>query len=375
LAEQSSLSTPYYFASSVFYYYDRVTRARELLDAALEDARRRGSPSGVSQAGAWRSWAALYGGSLADGEADARLVLDLTAEHGETFLSRASAPAVLALVRLERGQAADALAELERRRLGGAVPEAGPWNLLLFVRGRCRAALGDLAGALLDTLAAGRALLGNDVTTPAGVPWRSQAGILEMALGQVEQGRARIEEELSLARALGVPRVLGIALMARAGVDQGEQRQAWLEQAVQVLRDSEARLDLARALLALGAELRRSGQPRAAREPLSEGLALADELGASACGQQAREELLLTEARPRRAARHGPDALTAAELRVARAAAAGASNREIADEFFLSLTPVETHLTRVYQKLDIRGRRDLATALGLGTDASSSRRG
>jgi DNA-binding CsgD family transcriptional regulator len=363
LAEQSSVAVPYYFVSFVFVYYDRIGRARQLYDAALDRARREGSPAGVSQASAWRSCCGVFGSSLADAAVDAQVVLDLAAEHGETFLSQTFAPAVIAYVQLEQGDPASALTELERRGLGGAVPEAGPWNLLLYVRGRCRAALGDIVGALEDVLAAGRALSASGVVTPAGAPWRSQAGMLEIMLGKSGSGRARIEEELTLARELGVPRTLGVALGARARLDDGKRRRKRLEEAVDVLRDSESRLDLARALVLLGSELRRVGQRRAAREPLAEALSLADELGASACARQAHEELVVAGARPRRAARHGLRSLTASELRVAQVAAAGASNREIADDLFLSLKTVEMHLTRAYSKLEIQRRAQLAAAL------------
>jgi DNA-binding CsgD family transcriptional regulator/exonuclease VII small subunit len=375
LAEQSPLSTPFYFASSVFQYYDRVRQGRDLLDAALEEALRLGSPSGVSQASAWRSYAGLFDGSLDDTAADVQRVFDLAAEHGETFVSRAMAPAMLAFVLLERGEPVVALTDLARRGLHEDIPEASAWNMLLFARGRCRAAIGDASGGLRDILAAGRALVGNGVTTPAGVPWRSQAGLLEVTLGHAERGREHIEEELELARTLVIPRVLGVALCARARLDRGGQRLARLEEAVHILEGSESRLDRARAWLALGAELRRAGHRRQARQLLADALALADEIGAATCATQARQELLVAGARPRRAGRSGLAALTASELRVARAAASGASNREIADELFLSLKTVEMHLTRTYGKLDVHRRRDLGAALSPGTSAGSPLRG
>jgi DNA-binding CsgD family transcriptional regulator len=68
-------------------------------------------------------------------------------------------------------------------------------------------------------------------------------------------------------------------------------------------------------------------------------------------------------ARPRRPRITGRDALTPAELRVARLAADGRSNREIAAELFLTPKTVETHLGRAYAKLAIHGRRELAQAL------------
>src|SRR5690348_11337674 len=83
---------------------------------------------GISQASAWRGYAALFDGSLEDAAADAQAVLDLAAEPGEAFVSRAMAPALLAFVRLERGEPA---AALELRGVGGDVPEASAWNVLL----------------------------------------------------------------------------------------------------------------------------------------------------------------------------------------------------------------------------------------------------
>ena len=81
--------------------------------------------------------------------------------------------------------------------------------------------------------------------------------------------------------------------------------------------------------------------------------------GAAALAEQARAELVLAGARPRRDAARGSDALTASELRVARMAADGLTNREIAQDLFVSVRTVETHLTHVYRKLSIDSRDDL----------------
>jgi DNA-binding CsgD family transcriptional regulator len=62
----------------------------------------------------------------------------------------------------------------------------------------------------------------------------------------------------------------------------------------------------------------------------------------------------------------GVESLTPSELRVARMASEGRTNREIAEALFVSLRTVETHLTHAYQKLDIRSRSELAPALGAG---------
>jgi DNA-binding CsgD family transcriptional regulator len=74
-------------------------------------------------------------------------------------------------------------------------------------------------------------------------------------------------------------------------------------------------------------------------------------------------ELITTGARPRRAARTGLDSLTATELRVARMAADGLTNRELAQALFVTPKTVEIHLSHTYSKLGLKSRSQLAEAL------------
>jgi DNA-binding CsgD family transcriptional regulator len=82
-------------------------------------------------------------------------------------------------------------------------------------------------------------------------------------------------------------------------------------------------------------------------------------MGARALAETALEELRATGARPRRAAYTGVESLTPAELRVARLAAEGLTNREIAQELFVTAKTVQTHLSSVYRKLDAASRQEL----------------
>ena len=130
-----------------------------------------------------------------------------------------------------------------------------------------------------------------------------------------------------------------------------------------VLRDAPTRLELARSLAALGAALRRGKLRAEAREHLREAAELAQECGAERLEEQVDGELQIAGARRRRRAFSGADSLTPSERRVAAAAAGGATNREIAQELFVSLRTVEMHLTNTYRKLDISSRAQLATAI------------
>ena len=118
----------------------------------------------------------------------------------------------------------------------------------------------------------------------------------------------------------------------------------------------------------IAALLRRSGQRGASREPLARALELAARCGARPLAARARDELRAAGARLRRPWRTGVDALTPSELRVARLAADGRSNREIAGELYVTLKAVEGHLAHAYAKLGIEGRDQLPRALGRGKD-------
>ena len=132
-----------------------------------------------------------------------------------------------------------------------------------------------------------------------------------------------------------------------------------------MLADSPARLEHARALVDLGAALRRGNSRSEARQLLRQGVELAHRCGASALVERANEELAATGAHPRTILLSGLDALTASERRVAQMAAEDLSNKEIAQALFVTVKTVEQHLGRVYRKLDISSRRQLGAALGL----------
>jgi len=114
----------------------------------------------------------------------------------------------------------------------------------------------------------------------------------------------------------------------------------------------------ARTLLALGTIRRHAKQKRAAREALEEALSTFDRLGAALWSQKARAELSSIGGRP-----PATGALTPTEERVARLAAAGRTNLEIADTLYLSVRTVEGHLSRAYHKLGVRSRTELALHL------------
>ena len=123
--------------------------------------------------------------------------------------------------------------------------------------------------------------------------------------------------------------------------------QAVLRRAADVLAESPYRWHAARARLDLGSHLRRAGQRTEAREHLQAALEYFEGNGVRHLGERAREELKVSGARLRSDVHHsGVDALTPAELRIARLAADGMSNKEIAQHLFVTVGTVQTTLVR-----------------------------
>lgn len=247
----------------------------------------------------------------------------------------------------------------------------------LYATARLRSAHGDFPEALGTLLECDELVREVSAPNPAAtLSWRSEAAVLAARLGKRDQAEALIGEELELARAFGAPHALGIALRAAGTIAGGHRGQELLAQAVETLEGSGIQLELARSLAEQGAALRRAGRRIEARAQLVRALDLAHGLGARRIANYARTELIAAGARPRRDATLGREALTASEFRVARLAAQGLTNREVAQALFITSATTKTHLSRVYRKLAITRRDQLADALGrpvgdAGADATA----
>ena len=193
---------------------------------------------------------------------------------------------------------------------------------------------------------------------PAYARWRTCKAQAFDRLERRDEAIAFAEEELELARAWGAPGPVGTTLRI-LGTLRREDGLDDLRAAVEVLEGSAARLELAKALAALGSALRRFKAPSEAREPLRRALELASACAATGLVEHVRGELHATGARPRRDAASGPEALTPSERRVADLAAGGDTNRDIAQVLFVTPKTVEVHLSNAYRKLGIRSRREL----------------
>jgi DNA-binding CsgD family transcriptional regulator len=353
--------TPFFMAVDVLLLADRVEPARQALDRALDDARRRGSALGFASASGWRCFALARGGALAEAEADARRCAELSLPPGWFKVAPPMLGYVLDVL-LDRGELETARQLLEQA--GMATGEAGrdlTRYMVVRARGRLRAALGDVPGGRADLAeVAGSHARWN--THPARLPAALVAP--ELAGTDREQARRDADRMLREARAWGTPRAIGMALRFAALAADHRRGLDLLGEAAAVLATSPAPIEHARALADLGAALRRANRRAAAREPLRRALDIADACGAEPVAARARQELRAAGGRPRRPRVSGVDALTASERRIATMAAEGLSNPDIAQALFITKKTVEAHLGSAYRKLEIHSRTQLAAALG-----------
>jgi len=349
-----------FLALTVLWLGEHYDAALRLLDFALEQARREGHAARQGIIHGQRALIALDQGSLRDAQVEAETGLLLVDDRHFVVLQLL---AVAITVHLERGELAEA-SELVRR--GEALGVAEPRTHLdeyLVARSRLRLAQGEVRAAVADLLWLGQQLEALGLRWYGD--WRVVAAPALASVGDRETAARLAREQLEVARRVAVPGLLGRSLRAAALASGEDQRLGLLEEAVAVLESSESRLALAYALADLGRELSRLGRRREGREAQRWAIKLADECGAMALAERARAELQSGPGRPARTELTGRSALTASEWRVCRQAAEGRTNREIAQALFVTEKTVERHLSSAYQKLEIRSRFQLASAIAV----------
>jgi DNA-binding CsgD family transcriptional regulator len=362
LNEAGPGSPPMQSAAFALALADEFDAAEGCLDAAVAEAERQGLATAAATALRRRSWTRYLRGAVAESVADAEQAVAAARHASDRLL--AAMRSILAVGLLERGDLHLAGAcldqaeeELDRR---GALVEA----MVLWARAELHLEQSAHRQALIDARR-----VGNIMTTTLGsepvalLPWRSTAARALLAIGAQDEAAELADHELAAANAFGAARPIGVALCSVGRSRTGEESVDRFREAVAVLERSGACLEHARATGELGAALRRTGRRKEAGAVLREALDLAVRCGSTRLAGRVTDELKACGLRPRRSARTGRAALTPSEHRVARLAAEGLSNREIAQRLFVSIKAVEWHLGNAFTKLRITSRRELGDAL------------
>ncbi|BCL17273.1 helix-turn-helix transcriptional regulator [Micromonospora sagamiensis] len=233
----------------------------------------------------------------------------------------------------------------------------------LHARGLHALASGNPEVALADFQLCGQLMTSWRLDLSSLVPWRTEAARALRHMGRRQQAEKLVREELDRLRP-DQARLRGAALRVLATVEEGTDRVRHLRGAVRLLRQCGDRVELAHALTDLGHAYQQAGDLRQAREVSRCARVVADECGIP---------VLRPTARPTRNGAGDPGdesmvlltGLNDTESRVATLAAQGHTNREIAEKMFLTVSAIEQRLTRIYRKLDVTSRSELAARLRL----------
>jgi DNA-binding CsgD family transcriptional regulator len=336
-----------------FRYVDDYGRARTQLEEAQRIARDEGDDSSLVNILFNRLTVELWAGDWVRAEEIANELQDIAEQLSLTNVARAW----IAYLDAHRGRldaVRDAVAVADRRDVLLDMLYLRALGIVELGADKFDEANDHLAQALdrADQIGVGEPAV-----------WRIDGDAIEAAVGvgALERARelvARFEERAERSRipwSLAVSaRCRGLLCAAEGELDLAAQA---LEHALVRHRDCPVPFEHARTLLVYGRVLRRRKQRRQARASLDEARTIFARLGAEAWTRHVDDELR------RIPVRRAPENLSPTELRVARLAADGLTNRAIAQRAFISVKTVETNLKRAYRKLGISSRAQLARAL------------
>ncbi|MER5352644.1 AAA family ATPase [Kitasatospora sp. NPDC002551] len=309
-----------------------------------------------------RSEIALWQGDLNKAVEHASDSLEGIAEEvGNVFAAGAIATQILAFTAMGRLNAA---ARQLSRPVRDSVFRSIYGLKYLRARGHYYLATGRAHAALGEFLMAERLAKQWNVDQPVLLPWNLDAAEAWLRIGEREPAERLIRSQL---KEIGSSRIRGTALRLHAGLSEPALRPRTLALAVAELERSGDRLELARALADLGRAHRAMGEFSRAGTITDRAWQMAKECGADALCEAIRPGRLKAHERSQADdSEASPLAkLSDSEIRVAALAAQGSTNREIAAELYITVSTVEQHLTRVYRKLNIRGRRQLMMDFGV----------
>lgn len=343
-------------------YAERPEMVARVVDEADADVRRTGMTLGALFVDHVRAYQQLSFGSVAAGLAHGQTGLEKAGHAGWPVSEQAFAAVVVELL-LELDRVDDAADVIERFAAGTFADDVIVGPFLLAAHGAVRAEQGhaDEAQRLLRRVV--HLLDERGWRAPLVTAGRLRLARLLARSGQRDEAVELAEQAVVVARAAGTGGALGASLCVRGVVVGGAEGLADLTAGVAALERSPLPLERGWALHDLGSALRREGRNVDARDPLRRALVLAEQAEAARLKRCVLDELTRTGARPQRIARQGPESLTPAERRVCDLAASGRSNREIAQELWVTRKTVEMHLSNAYAKLGIRSRVQLAGSL------------
>jgi DNA-binding CsgD family transcriptional regulator len=338
-------------------FHDDPAAARAMFLSAIADAERAGDYHAVSDALLHLVEAEARLGNLTAATARAAQFQRLMSfDDGQTLYA-------IALAAAYRGDAATATDAATR----GAKLARDQDDIIFTTQNLCTLGFLEVSRsqftAALTPLREARTLTRRmSVREPSIYQWHAEHVEASLATGNLAEAAEITAELQALADALGRPalhalagRCVGLGLAAQGHADKALSTLT----AITAREDAELPFQRARSLLALGIVARRTRAKAAARDALTSAQAIFTSMGCSLWSQRTADEL------SRIGLRTAPATLTVTERRIAELVASGHTNREVAAELFLSVKTVEANLSRIYHKLHVTSRTQLAGKLYL----------
>jgi DNA-binding CsgD family transcriptional regulator len=296
--------------------------------------------------------------------------LEMTAQTVEEN-QRPFALTIKALVDAHLGRVAEARAATdEGLPLALEVGVVPAYFEMLAIRGFLEYSLGDAAEAHRFLGPLPHAVADAGFGEPALFRFHGDAIETLLALGEQEAAEDLLAELDEQSRVTGRVWAQVIANRCRAllsaATGDADAAYARLDRALELHEHLQEPFERGRTLLVLGTLQRRSRKKRIARDSLSQALAVFDELGARLWSEKARAELRRIGGRAA-----APGTLTPTEERVAELVAAGRTYREVGDALFISPKTVQWNLSKIYRKLGVRSRAEMAAKLASERDRST----
>ncbi|MEO3845060.1 LuxR family transcriptional regulator [Streptomyces sp. CNZ287] len=361
LLEVSTLSdaTVWSLASSIkaLVIADRLDAAWQWCEWLVKESASRDAPGWQAIFSLQQAIVALRQGKLAAGLDCVRLVESVITERSTGYAC--AAEAVLAALHMEMGRY-DEVARVFAKPIPPAWEKSVYWLSYLCIRGCFHLATNRPHSALADFLRIGKVAERTLVDHPTLVPWRLYVAQAWLHLGDQQMSARMLAEHTARAPGHG-GRDHAMVLRLRARLAPPHKRPGLLFRAMDELLATGDRLDQARTLHELGVALHGLGHESWA--------ARAQAAGAHIARNCLPDQAVARTPVPERTSKAVHDTLgkerllTRAEHRVAALVAKGLTNRQVANRLHITVSTVEQHLTRIYQKLGISQRADIGTRL------------
>ncbi len=349
---------------------ERYSEARYHLTTLLQSARRLASPTILSFALGISAEIGWWSGQWTTAYADATEALQWATENSQPGLVGYGL-CMLARIEAARGDRESCQARVERVRRDVEPRGVGCMPVYSYAAlGLGALGAGNLSEAAAELQQAWELGCHQGMNNPNVVP---MAGDLAEVLARAQQPDRcgpilNWLDERARATGLAYARAVERRAQGILATEPHEAQRLFAASLAALDKVGPVTFEEARTLLCAGEALRRARRPTAARIPLNRALTLFDDLGARPWAAHARAELAASGVKDKRVTVTAAEPMTLKELspqelQVARIAARGQNNIEVAAALFVSRKTVEAHLTRVYRKLGIRSRTELARIL------------